>query len=84
MTDLAPAQEKLTAIATAHTDYAKAAFEANKAYFEKCATLKSPADVMQLMSEHMKAGYETFVAESKKIGEMYKDFFATACTPKLH
>jgi hypothetical protein len=84
MTDLAPVHEKLTAIATAHTDYAKAAYEANKEYFEKFATLKSPNDAVQLTSDHMKSGYETFVAESKKIGEMYKDFFATAFTPKPH
>jgi hypothetical protein len=84
MTDLAPVQEKLTAIATAHTDYAKVAFEANKAYFEKFATLKSPNDAVQLTSDHMKSGYETFVAESKKIGEMYKDFFTTAFTPQPH
>lgn len=41
-------------------------------------------DVIQLTSNHMKAGYQTFVAESKKIGEMYKDFFATAFTPTPH
>jgi hypothetical protein len=84
MTDLVPVQEKLTAIATAHADYAKAAFGANKAYFEKFASLKSPNEAVQLMSDHMKSGYEMFVAESTKIGEMYKDFFATAFTPKPH
>jgi hypothetical protein len=82
MTDFVPVQEKLTAITTAHTDYAKAAFEANKAYFEKLATLKAPNEAMQLITDHMKSACETFVAESKKIGEMYKDFFATAFTPK--
>jgi hypothetical protein len=81
MTDLAPVQAKLTAIATAQTDYAKTAFEANKAYFEKLATLKAPDEALKLTTDHMKSGYETFVAESKKIGEMYKDFFATAFTP---
>jgi hypothetical protein len=30
MTDFAPVQEKLSAIMTAHRDYAKASFEANK------------------------------------------------------
>jgi hypothetical protein len=85
MTDLLPTllptQEKLTAIATAHTDYTKAAFQANRAYLEKLATLKDPHEAMQLTTDHMKSGYETFVAESKRIGEMYKDFFATAFTP---
>jgi hypothetical protein len=79
---LIPGQEKLAAIATAQTDYAKAAFEANKAYFEKLTTLKDSSEAMQLTTDHMKSGYETFVAETKKLGEMYKDFFATAFTPK--
>jgi hypothetical protein len=82
MIDLVPVQTKLTAIATAQTEYAKAAFEANKAYFEKLATLKDSHEAMQLTTDHMKSGYETFVAETKKLGEMYKDFFATAFTPK--
>ena len=81
MTDFAPVQEKLTAIMTAHTDYAKASFEANKGYFEKLATLKASDEAMQLTTDHMKSAYETFVAEAKKIGEMYKAFFATAFKP---
>jgi hypothetical protein len=81
MTDFAPVQEKLTAIMTAHTDYAKASFEANKEYFEKLATLKAPDQAVQLTTDHMKSAYETFVAEAKKIGEMYKGFFATAFKP---
>jgi hypothetical protein len=81
MTDFAPIQEKLTAITTAHTDYAKASFEANKAYVEKLATLKAPDQAMQLTTDHMKSAYETFMAESQKIGGMYKDFFTTAFKP---
>ncbi len=81
MTDLLSGRDKLTAIANAQTEYAKAAFEANKVYFERLATLKEPHEAMQLTTDHMKSGYETFIAESKKIGEMYKDFFATAFTP---
>ena len=63
MTDMSHVQAKLTAITTAHTDYAKAAFEANKAYMEKLATMKAPDQAMQLTSDHMRTAYETFVAE---------------------
>jgi len=49
MTDFAPVQEQLTAIVTAHTCYAKASFEANKAYFENLVTLKAPDECMQLI-----------------------------------
>jgi hypothetical protein len=79
---LIPGQENLAAIATAQTDYAKAAFEAQKEYFEKLVTLRDAQAAMQLTTDHMKSDYETFIAESKKIGEMYKNFFATAFTRK--
>ena len=69
------------AITTAHADYAKSAFEAHKAYLEKLATVKAPDQAMQLTTDHMKSAYETFVAESQKIGEMYKSFFTTALKP---
>lgn len=79
MIDFAPAQEKLTAIMTSHTDYAKASFEANKAYVE--ATLKTPNEAVQLTTDHMKSAFEAFTAEAKKISEMYKTLFATAFKP---
>lgn len=82
MTDFAPVQEKLTAIATAHTEYAKSSFEANKAYFEKLITLKAPDQAVQLTTEHVKTAYETFAAETKKFGDLYKNLFATVFTPK--
>ena len=72
---------KMTAIAMAHTDYAKTSFEANKAYIEKLATIKAPDEAMKLVSEHMKSSYESFMAEAHKIGEMYKDFFQPATQP---
>lgn len=81
MTDMTAVQEKMKAIATAHTDFAKASFEANKAYLEKLATVKSPNQAMPLITEHMKSNYESFVAEATKIGEMYKDFFTSAFEP---
>lgn len=90
MTDMTVIQDKLKAIATAHTDYAKSSFEANKAYMEKLATLKAPDQAMQMTTEYMKSAYETFIAEATKISEMYKDFFTSAFEPmtvggpKLH
>ena len=81
MTDMTVVQDKMKAIATAHADYMKASFEANKAYVEKLATVKAPDQAMQLVTEHMKSSYETFMAEATKIGEMYKDFFKSAVEP---
>jgi hypothetical protein len=81
MTDMTVIQDKMKAIATAHADYAKSSFEANKAYMEKLATIKAPDQAMQITTDHMKSAYETFVAEATKIGDMYKDFFGSAFEP---
>jgi hypothetical protein len=83
MTDMTVVQEKMKAIATAHTDYAKSSFEANRAYLEKLATIKAPDEAIQITTDHMKSTYETFVAEATKINDMYKDFFKTAYDPMM-
>jgi ribosomal protein S17E len=79
--DMTVVQDKMKAIATAHVDYIKSSFDANKAYMEKIATIKAPDQAMQITTDHMKAAYETFVAEATKIGDMYKDFFKSAFEP---
>jgi Phasin protein len=71
----------MKAIAAAHADYAKSSFEANKTYMEKIATNKASVELMKITSDHMKATYETFVAEATKISDMYKDFFKSAFGP---
>jgi hypothetical protein len=81
MTDMTVVQDKMKAIATAHADYAKSSFGANKAYLEKLGTIKAPDEAMQITTDHMKSAYETFVAEATKIGDMYKDFFKSAFEP---
>jgi hypothetical protein len=90
MTDMTVVQDKMKAIATAHAEYAKSSFEANKAYMEKLASVKAPDQVMQMATDHIKTSYETFVSEATRIGEMYKDLFSSAfepmamAAPKLH
>ena len=81
MTDMTVVQDKMKAIATAHADYAKSSFEANKAYLEKLGTIKAPDEAIQITTDHMKSGYETSVAEATKISDMYKDFFKSAFEP---
>ena len=78
MTDMTVVHDKMKAIATAHADYVKSSFETNSAYLTKLATIKAPDQAMQITTDHMKSAYETFVAESTKIGDMYKDFFKSA------
>jgi phasin protein len=90
MTDMTVVHDKMKAIATAHADYVKSSFEANNAYLTKLATIKAPDQAMQITTDHMKSAYETFVAESTRIGDMYKGLFLksgyepmTVGTPKL-
>ncbi|HEY3794182.1 MAG TPA: phasin family protein [Bradyrhizobium sp.] len=81
MTDMTVVQDKMKAIATAHADFARSSFEANKAYLEKLATAKAPDQAMQITADHMKSAYETFIAEATKIAEMYKNVFTSAFEP---
>ena len=89
MTDFSSVQQHLTAITTAQTDFAKSSFEANKAYFEKLAEVKSPDKFFEVSTEYAKAAHETFVADATKIGDLYKTFaqeafksFASSFLPK--
>ena len=81
MTDFASVQKHLTAITSAQTDFAKSSFEANKAYLDKLADVKSPDKFLELTTEYAKSAQKTFVAEVTKIGELYKTFAQEAFTP---
>src|SRR5664280_3029092 len=68
-------------IATAHADYAKKAMQDGSEFFAKLTSVKEPAKVVELHSEYVKNAYETFVAEAKKISELYTDFFKQTAKP---
>ena len=61
------------AIATAYGDYSKKSFEDTKSYVEKLAGVKSLDKAIEVQTEFAKSAYQTFVAESQKIGELYSD-----------
>jgi len=71
----------LQTIATAHADYAKRAMQDGSEFISKLTSLKEPTKVMELQSEYVKNAYETFVAEAKKISELYTDFFKQTAKP---
>jgi phasin family protein len=68
-------------IATAHADYAKKAMQDSSEFFAKLTSVKEPTKVMELQSEYVKNAYETFVAESKKLSELYADLFKQTTKP---
>src|ERR1700761_605332 len=69
------------AIATAYADYTKKSFEDTSAFVEKLSGVKSLDKAIELQTEFTKSAYETFVSESKKIGEMYADLAKEAYKP---
>ena len=71
----------IQAIATAHADYTKRAMQDGSEFFAKLTSVKEPTKVMELQSEYVKNSYETFVAEAKKISELYTDFFKQTTKP---
>ena len=66
--------ENTKTITTAHAEYAKKAFQDFSEFISKLTSLKSPDEAMKLQVDYAKSAYETFVAESKKISELYTDF----------
>jgi len=68
-------------IATAYGEFAKKSFEDTKAYVEKLSGVKSVEKAVELQTEFAKTSYETFVSESKKIGELYTDLAKQAFKP---
>ena len=71
----------IQAIAAAHADYTKKATQDGFDFFAKLTCLKEPTKVAELQSEYVKNAYETFVAESKKISELYADLFKQTTKP---
>ena len=69
------------AIAAAHADYTKKALQDGSEFVTKLASLKAPGDVMTLQSEYAKTAYEAFVADAKKISELYADLAKQAFKP---
>ena len=68
-------------IASAHADYAKKAMQDGSEFISKLTSLKEPTKVVELQSEYVKNAYETFLAESKRISELYADLFKQTTKP---
>jgi phasin family protein len=71
----------LQAIATAVSDYSKKSFEDGSAFVEKLATVKSLDKAIEVQTDYAKTAYESLVAETTKIGEIYADLAKEAYKP---
>ena len=68
-------------IATAYGNYTKKSFAETKAYVEKLSGVRSIDKIVEIQTEFAKQAYETFVAESKKIRELYSGLAKQNLTP---
>jgi len=69
------------AIAAAYGDYTKKSFEDTKSFVEKLSGVKSLDKVVEIQTEFAKSAFETFVAESQKIGALYGDLAKQSYKP---
>ena len=69
------------AIAAAYSDYTKKSFEDTRAFVEKLSGAKSVDKAIEIQTEFAKSAFETFMAESQKIGALYRDLAAQSYKP---
>ncbi|MGO9675184.1 MAG: phasin family protein [Methylocella sp.] len=63
------------------TNYSKKSLEDGAAFLEKLLSAKSFESAIQIQSEYAKAFYEAFIAQSKKIAELYSNLAKEAFKP---
>ena len=73
--------KSLQAMATETADYSKKSMEAATAAFEKIITSKSVEAAFQAQTEYAKSAYESFVAQSTKMGELCTSLAKEAFKP---
>ena len=81
---IAPAQTaavSLQTIATAYGDYTKKSFEETKSFVEKLSGVRSLDKAVEIQTEFAKQAYETFVAESQKIRQLYGELAKQTLKP---
>jgi len=71
----------LQAIAAEVTAYSKKAFEDGTRAFEQLLAAKSFEQVIEIQSQYAKKAYDTYVAESSKLVEMYAGLTRNAYKP---
>ena len=63
----------LQTIATAYSDYTRKSFEEARSFVEKLSGVRSLDKALEIQTEFAKQAYETFVADSQKIRELYSE-----------
>ena len=71
----------LQTIATEITDFSKKSFEEGSAVLEQLVGAKSLDKVVEIQSDYAKKTYESLVAQSTKVGELYADLAKEVTKP---
>jgi hypothetical protein len=61
----------LHTIATAYSDYTKKSLEETRSFVERLSEVRSLDKAVEVQTEFAKQAYDTFVAESQKMRELY-------------
>jgi hypothetical protein len=81
MASLGAWSKSAQAIASELADFSKKYFEGSAAAMEKLMAAKSLETAMAVQSEYIKSSYESFVAQSTKISELYTEAAKEAYKP---
>jgi chemotaxis protein histidine kinase CheA len=68
-----PARVSYQTISDAYGDYTKKSLEQTSSFFEQLATARSFNRAFELQTEYARQAYETFVAQSRRIGELHSE-----------
>src|SRR5207342_2029700 len=71
----------LQTVANAHADFAKKLMQHGSEFVSQLTSIKEPAKLIELQTEYAKNAYETFIVETKRISELYADFFKQTTKP---
>ena len=58
-------------VANAYGDFSRKSLEQTRSFFEKLAGVRSLGKALELQTEFAREAYETFVTESRRIGELH-------------
>jgi phasin family protein len=68
-------------IAVESADYAKKSFEQSTATLEKLVGAKTLDKAIEIQTDYVKSAYESMVAQSTKMGELYANLMKDAMKP---
>jgi hypothetical protein len=74
-------QNGAQAIAAAMGDYTNKSFEDGNAFVTRLSGVQSIDKAIEVQTDYAKSAYESFVAETHKISELYVDLAKQACKP---